>query len=866
MPLFAATIFLSAALLFLVQPMAGKMLLPLAGGSSAVWNTCMVSFQAALLAGYLYSHLVTTRLKLAHQVILHALLSVCTLGALFTEAPTAPPAEETTLGLTVWLIRTLAVTVGLPFFVVSTTGPLLQRWFSRTNDPRAKDPYFLYAASNIGSSLGLLGYPLFLEPTFNIAGQRMAWAAGFLVLAVLLVLCGRSAVRQQAEEADAAPEAPAEPVAWGRRLMWVMLAAAPSSLMIGVTQHISTDLAAVPLLWVIPLFLYLMTFTVAFSPRVPLSASLLGWVLLPLVLLEGFVVMTGRTKPFLPILVLNLTAFTTAALMCHRRLADDRPSAARLTEFYFFIAVGGVVGGIFNALVAPMVFTLVFEYPAALAACILLRPWAKTPPTYGMWSVGLARLRDRLSLASEGAMGVGAAGALAVVMTAAVLLAVPALRGSRLSIPTIEATAAAVAMAVCAATALAVRRPLVSALPFVAAACVGQYQAKKSYADEHLAFRRSFFGVHHVYTVKARREDMEIDPDKPIVHKLHHGTTLHGAQLFGKMERRRPDGSTFFLDASKFSTTYYHPKGPVGDMMRHMGNTPERAGRINLATLGLADLSRAGLLADLGAPAFPGSSLAVLAATPAVVQAAGDSARPGSPLTSVAVIGLGSGGLAAWARAGDRYTFYEIDPTVREIATTPEYFTFVSDARARGARVDIRIGDGRIEIAKAPDKSFGLIVLDAFSSDSIPVHLLTREALGLYLSKLRDDGVIAFHISNRYFDLRPVLLQHQATFAQGLDQELPPCPGLFACISDVRSQENDAAPRGATRSRENAEFMTGASWVVFGKNRGVLANFTADRPWWVPLEEVLTPAERRRAPDWSDNFSDVLSIFRGWKN
>lgn len=866
MPLFAATIFLSAALLFLVQPMAGKMLLPLAGGSSAVWNTCMVSFQAALLAGYLYSHLVTTRLKLAHQVILHAVLSLCTLGALFTEAPTSPPAEQTTLGLTLWLIKTLAATVGLPFFVVSTTGPLLQRWFSRTSDPRAKDPYFLYAASNIGSSLGLLGYPLFLEPTFNIAGQRMAWAAGFLVLAVLLVLCGRSAVKQQAEEARAEPEAPAEPVAWARRLMWVVLAAAPSSLMIGVTQHISTDLAAVPLLWVIPLFLYLMTFTVAFSPRVPLSASLLGWLLIPLVLLEGFVVMTGRTKPFLPILALNLTAFTTAALMCHRRLADDRPSAARLTEFYFYIAVGGVVGGIFNALVAPLVFTLVFEYPAALAACILLRPWSRTGPIDVLRSVGLPRTRDQLSRASEGAGGWLAAAGLTAAVVGAVLSASSLTRSLGVPVAAAEWTMAAAVMALCGAAALAVRRPLVSALPFVVAVCVGQYLSKKSYADEHLTFRRSFFGVHHVYTVKARKPDLTIDPDKPVVHKLHHGTTLHGAQLFGLMERRRPDGSTFRLDASKFATTYYHPKGPVGDIMRHLGATPERAGRINLATLGLADLSRAGLVSDLQAPAFPGSSLAALAAAPAVVQAADDAARPGSALSSVAVIGLGSGGMAAYARAGDRYTFYEIDPTVRDLATNPEYFTFIADARARGARVDIRIGDGRIEIAKAPDKSYGLIVLDAFSSDSIPVHLLTREALGLYLTKLRDDGVIAFHISNRYFDLRPVLAQHQRAFAQGLDPDLPGCPGLSACISDVPDQGDDAAPRGVTKTRENAEFMTGANWVVFGKTRAVLANFTADQPWWRPLEQALTPAALRRAPDWSDNFSDVLSVFQGWKN
>jgi hypothetical protein len=566
------------------------------------------------------------------------------------------------------------------------------------------------------------------------------------------------------------------------------------------------------------------------------------------------------------ILALNLTAFTTAALMCHRRLADDRPSPARLTEFYFFIALGGVVGGIFNALVAPLVFTLVFEYPVAMAACLLLRPWRAAGPVPIGHEVGLPRLRERLSGMALGRRG-------QAVTIAAVGLALLTVWGTTAGLTRagsapiyVETTRAILALALCGVLAVMVRRPMVSAMPFIAVVCVAQYLTKRSFGDEHLAFHRSFFGVHHVYAVYAKRKDGAIDRTQPLVHKLQHGTTLHGAQLFGIMQRQRPDGSIFSVDASKFSTTYYHPKGPVGDIMRHLTSTPERARVVDLATAGVVDLSRAGLLSDLETPGFPASALAPLAAWPAVAQAVGDTRRADSPVSSVAVIGLGSGGLASWARPGDRYTFYEIDPAVRDIATNTGYFTYITDARARGARVEIRIGDGRIEIAKAPDASYGLIVVDAFSSDSIPVHLLTREALDLYLHKLRDDGVVAFHISNRYFDLRPVLAHHRFTLAQTTDRDQPSWPGLNACLSNIPDFEVDGSPRGVTPSRADAEYMTGSTWVVFGKSPRALANFTADPPWWKPLEQALKPQELRDSPDWTDGFSDVLSVFRGWRN
>lgn len=258
---------------------------------------------------------------------------------------------------------------------------------------------------------------------------------------------------------------------------------------------------------------------------------------------------------------------------------------------------------------------------------------------------------------------------------------------------------------------------------------------------------------------------------------------------------------------------------------------------------------------------MPALAMGSLAAWPAVVQASADASRSASPTARVAVVGLGSGATAAYANAGDHYTYYEIDPVVRDLATDPGLFTYITDARKRGATVDIVLGDGRLSIADAPDKSFGLIVLDAFSSDSIPVHLLTREALELYLKKLRDDGVVAFHISNRYFDLRPVLLAH-SVFLQNK-----------AYLCDSNRTYDASSPRGVTDAREEAEFMSQSTWVVFAKTPAPLVNFAADAPWWQPLDvppEYLPTALGRPArkvlPEWNDDFSDVLAIFRWQRN
>lgn len=832
--LFTAAIFLAATLLFMVQPLAGKMLLPVVGGSPAVWTTCMLFFQAALLAGYLYSHLVTTRLPIKAQVGLHAGLILVAIAWL----PFAPPATEPPAtgsgALLWWLLLTLASSVGVPFLLVSTSGPLLQRWFSNTDDPSAKDPYFLYAASNLGSAVGLLGYPFLLERQFNISGQSFIWFALYALLSVLLISCGVTAAKSARiarGSPDRAAAAPPDVVAWPRRLGWVALAAVPSSLMIGVTQHLSTDLAAVPLLWVVPLFLYLLTFSLAFSPRVPLSASWLWWMFAVLALADGFFFMTLRNSPLLLVGSVHVLGFTLASLMCHRRLADDRPSPSRLTEFFFWIALGGVAGGLFNAVVAPTLFTLVFEYPLALAACLWLRP----APLSIAWR--LPRWAAPAGLPLAFAAGI-----------ALVMLSEPLIRQGGSMATRLEIARAAVAMVV--VLGLAVFTPITWAVGlFVAAVCIGHWNGKQAFGDKTLLLERSFFGVHHAYSkVLLNPDQTALDGGGAVeVHRLSHGTTLHGAQLLGTMQRQLADGSKALMSPATIATTYYHAAGPAGDLMRSLSNSPAVYAKASDGLLAANELARAGSLASLTSVGVP--QLSAWAAE-AVARGATERARSVAPSTRVAVIGLGSGTMASYARKGDEYTFFEIDPVVARFASEPTVFRYLTDAQARGARVRIVLGDGRLNIVKEPDGAFGLIVLDAFSSDSIPVHLLTREALEMYLTKLRPDGVVAFHVSNRYFDLRPIF----ANLAADLK--------VAGYLGETHRDFPVTAIRGINEERKHYELMTDSSWIVIGKTREAVAGFRGQTPYWVPL----TPRHGDNTSLWTDDFSDVLSAFIGWKN
>lgn len=784
--LFAVTLFLSAGLLFMVQPMVGKMILPLLGGSPAVWNACMVFFQALLLLGYLYAHFVSTKLPPKRQWLVHFLVLLAPVVAMGLAVVAGPkhtpiaiaealaPADGSSPILGAMAL--LAVAIGVPFFVSSTSAPLLQKWFGFTGHPSARDPYFLYAASNAGSLLSLLGYPLLVEPNMILAGQAWLWALGFVALIALILACGRAAANpvgvppegenlpRPGKPAAAIPVGEPAPSAL-RIIRWVALAFVPSSFMLAVTFYMTTDIASVPLLWALPLALYLVTFIIAFSTVVPSWFRLLVGNLAPvMILLLVFVIVSGEPVAYISPsvfvkLALNIGTFFAVALMCHYELALDRPAPAHLTGYFLWISVGGVLGGIFNALLAPVIFSGPTEYQVTLVIACLLIPRLVGDATQAR-QLGVSRIE-----AQALDIGIGAsvnpvvyAGRLVLRemdrkrWVALVLdLGIPILLGlvfAVLSIflPESPPFGRGVVSAtkwvnlqfgtrISADTVLAV---LVFALPVMAcfffvdrplrfALCVAALltvHAVRNQDESLLYTERTFFGI------------LKVEDRGSRGRSLVHGTTLHGTQFTGPRlhpldavmalggsspwETVLVEGSLVAYDPTQEPLTYYHRTGPVGAMFHEIRTRN-----------GGADAK-----------------------------------------ADVAMVGLGTGSAAAYALPGQRLTFYEIDPAVRRIVeepkmvmnpelvargAAPEYgpFTYVSDARKRGATVDFRMGDARLKL-KDEDRRYALLMVDAFSSDAIPVHLLTKEAVELYLDRLAPHGILALHISNKYIRLEPV--------------------------------------------------------------------------------------------------------------
>lgn len=651
MGFYAVTLFVSALLLFTLQPMAAKTLLPLLGGAPSVWNTCLVFFQSVLLLGYAYAHWLSTRLAPRRQAIAHVLMLALPLLALPIRRPGGwmPPAEGDPV---IWLLGLLCAMVGLPFFVVSTSAPLFQRWFSRSGHADAADPYFLYAASNAGSLLALLAYPTLIEPWLSLTAQRHVWALGYAVFAVLGCWCAwrlwRQAGTTSAQPSTAAPAR--RPVAlsrretWSERAAWLAYSAVPSSLLMGVTTYITTDLAAVPLLWVIPLALYLLTFILVFArrPPIPLPAvhHIAPLAILPLVMVMG----SGVTKPLGLLLALHVVCFFVIAMACHGELARRRPSVGRLTEFYVWLSLGGVLGGLFNALIAPALFPTIVEYPLAIVLACLLRP-APEP--------------HRPATRIEAAWNILMPMVIAVLTLTAPVLTKgwpPVWRGM---------LGYGVPVLICGVWA---NRPVRFALAvgaFLAASASTRFEWRGAIHVE-----RSFFGVHRVIHMEN-------------YHLLMHGTTIHGVQ--SREPSRRCDHVAF-----------YSAEGPLGQVF----GVFEGTGR----------------------------------------------------LRRVGVIGLGTGSTATYSAPGQQWTYYEIDPAVMRIAGNPEWFSYLRDCLEQGRVV---LGDARLTLAHAPDGEYDLLILDAFSSDAIPTHLLTREAMELYLRKLDEGGLLALHITNRFLDLEP---------------------------------------------------------------------------------------------------------------
>jgi protein-L-isoaspartate O-methyltransferase len=713
--LFVVTAFAAACLLFTVQPMFAKMILPRLGGSPSVWNTCMLFFQTTLLLGYIYGHVTTRWLGLRRQTLVHlvVVLSAFTVLPLSVGAPDPSAAESPVL----WLLRTMTVTVGIPFFVVSTTAPLLQRWFAVFPIASARDPYFLYAASNLGSMVALLGYPFILEPLIGVRAQTTMWAGGYAMLCGLIAACVwlLRTVPKQREAFEERPVA-IRPLRRWERLHWVLLSFVPSSLMLGVTTYMSTDIAPVPLLWVVPLALYLLTFVLAFSPRETLPAALLATVVPPLIIasLWSILVNAWWSVP------MHLATFFCSSLVCHRQLSVKRPDVAHLTEYYVWISVGGTLGGVFNSLVAPHLFATILEYPLVLAIASLLNaPPRKAEPSqppmllvavsavvvlsFGVWASGVAP--DRIGR---------------MFLVAAIGLATPL---------------------VLARWAAPLRIIAFALVGLIAFATLRRTPA----GDAALFVRRSFFGVHRV-----------VESADHTYRTLQHGSTMHGWQQLPSDGRCDP-------------SSYYAPAGPIGQLLRVVGPR----------------------------------------------------------LDKVAVIGLGTGALACYAERGQRWTFFEIDPIVAYIARNPAYFTHLSNSQGD---VDIVLGDGRITLGAATQGPYDVIILDAFSSDAIPLHLLTREAFQMYLRQLHTAGIIAVHISNRYLNLEPVLAalaqqEHLVTIANR-DSRIP--------------QEDVKLGRRA------------AHWVLFARSAAALAPLSEQPGWRSPDVDPHIHA-------WTDDHSNILS-------
>ena len=734
--LYGVAVFAAAWLVFWVQPLSVRGILPVLGGSPAVWNTAMVFFQAALLGGYALAHLLAHRATPAGQLVV--------LGCLWAGvALTAPIGELRLLGETpaglppaVWLLGTLAGALGLAFVAASSLTPLVQSWLARAGAGAASaDPYFLYAASNAGSAGALLAFPFLLEPFLGLERQAWAWSAAALGLAPLLYLlwraaatgdAGARAAKADAAAVDAAP--PARPLAAAALpvVRILALAAVPSALLLGVTRYLTTDVAAVPLLWIVPLALYLATFVHAFARRSLVPQRLLACVLAPALIALVILYLSNRTV--LAFGLVHLLVFALAALYCHGALARLRPPAADLTRFYLLVSTGGLIGGMLVALVAPVVFTDVHEYPITLAAVAALLPAARMrmrPGHYATAAVALGVVVAGLTVVLG---GTGDAG------------------GERLSPIAFGACAALIALAAPALLVLRARPALLAgALAVVFLVPTG---VARSLGDDHIARERTFFGVYRVVESGGLRA-------------FHHGTTLHGA------ERHRPDGT---VDSR---ITYYGPGTPYDEVAASLARRPD-------------------------------------------------------PLV-LGIAGLGTGSLACFARPGDEVRIYEIDPAVVRLAR--EHFAALRTCAPDAA---IAVGDARLLIARE-EAAFDFLALDAFTSDAIPVHLLTLEAFQSYLRVLAPDGILAVHVSNRHLDLEPVVAAIAAR------------NGLAGRINRYSAPEELAESMAATSSH----------LVVLARNEGTLEALDLDAGW-VPLG----------APDrvrvWTDDYTSIVPLLRWW--
>lgn len=803
--LFSACAFLSSFLLFLIEPLQGKMLLPLFGGAPAVWNTCMVFFQALLLVAYLYAHLIVKRWPLSRQLLIQGILLALPIAFLPLTLPNIVVQFEWLATSPVrWLLLVLCATSGPAFLVVATASPLLQSWYAQTAPTSpAANPYMLYAAGNTGSLLALVGYPLVLEPRLRLMQQSWLWTGGYILLCVLFTVIGvilyrlqaskvwpvpdtsmqanRSLIKKPLKKKKAAraddddeedegdiylrksgfsglttddkpagipPEWIFDPLeAWTaprsasigpnflEKARWVGLAFIPSSLMLGVTNYMTTDIAAIPLLWMLPLALYVLSFVIVFW-RYPRHLDRALTNLMPVFAVAVvFLTFADYHVHFGPLLALHLGTFFLATMICHGRLAASRPPAERLTDFYLWLSLGGVLGGLFNAFAAPLLFTSIAEYPLVLATTIGLGyafqqrgklSLREAPWLLGTCAVGAFLMTQMIALYRQGELNFAAYSLRSLGDEDTIRIALA------FGIPLL-------------ATAVFWRRPLRQSAAVIGIVIVALAQG----VDSTTLFQaRNFYGVLKVRAYK-----------DPQIHSLVHGGILHGEQRLDEVGERL------------IPRSYYHPEGPLGQVIHTMSEH--------------------------------------------------------RPQLKIGAIGLGTGALAAYGTPDNDITFYELNPAVESLARDPRLFTYVDDCLKRWCHLRVVLGDGRLKLLESQD-SYDLIVVDAFNSDAIPVHLITNEALEVYRAHLNPGGVIAFHISNRFVNLEPVLLN--LAQAQNLGYA-------------VRSDDADA------------DSGKGASvWAIVASENGPFDAITADERWR-GLEG------KEGVGIWADDYANVLKTF-----
>ena len=729
---FTTSMLISALLLFFVQPMFTKMVLPLLGGSSGVWNTAMVFFQTVLLGGYLYAHLLTRFFKFKTQIAIHGLVLLSSIMFLPIAVPNewAQPVAGTPV---LWLIGLFTVVLGLPFFALSANAPLMQKWFSYTSHEKADDPYFLYAASNVGSLFSLLSYPILIEPFFKVSEQSFAWAFGFVVLMIGLMACGIFAYKLRSKTViqetfleSGLEETSVANVKWSDRIFWTLCATVPSGLMLAVTTHITSNIASAPLLWVLPLALYLLTFIIAFSPKPFLSTKLLGHVFLPaagLLILSSEFHLANQIGAG-PEIVLNLAGFFIITQFCHNRLAENRPSAENLTEFYFFMSLGGVLGGAVISLIAPILFINSYEYSLMIVASAFVvsivkfefKLFPQTIILLVVMFVGVLFMSG-VTPPVTGKVFNNILFIYAILLLVLYLLLKPVYLKSALYLITIWALSN------------------------------GFIVTKNSYifAD------RSFFGI---LSVDAKQTD------KGLVHVFVHGNTVHNKQLRGEANESYP-------------LSYYAPQGSFGQAI--------------------------------------------------------DAVRADKGAIKVAAIGLGAGALACHIQKNEDWVFYEIDPLVEKMARDPSLFSFIDKC---APDVPIKIGDARLTLADEAKGMHDFIIVDAFSSDAIPAHLMTQEALTLYQSLLKEDGFVFFHTSNRNLDISSVAIN--IAEANGLGSRA------------IFFKSND--------KMKHHELINKSHAVMVGKEESLDRIFKGNTAWKKQKGNPIVGV-------WSDDFTHILGAY-----